>query len=162
MAARPGLVVEKRVMVRSDTPTLPAVTMIGSDRVPGDADAHDRVGVTIAVDHPLVRDAVRRSCDRVGAVQVLAEVADAQALLAACRERAPTVIVLDDELGGGHGLEALRAVREQGVPRASWCSPIAPTVPRCSMRSSWVSAAISVRRRACVDVGEAVVQDRGR
>lgn len=78
-------------------------------------DALGTVGVTIAIDHPLVRDAVRRSCDRVGTVQVLAEVADTPALLAACRERVPTVIVLDDELGGGHGLEALRAVRDQGV-----------------------------------------------
>jgi DNA-binding NarL/FixJ family response regulator len=84
-------------------------------RALADAGAAEQVGVTIAIDHPLVRDAVRRSCDRVSSVQVLAEVADAQSLLAACRERVPTVIVLDDELGGGHGLEALRAIRDLGV-----------------------------------------------
>jgi two-component system, NarL family, nitrate/nitrite response regulator NarL len=73
------------------------------------------VGVTIAIEHPLVRDAVRRSCDRIGIVQVLAEVADTKGLLSACRERPPQVIVLDDDLDGGRGLEALRAIREEGV-----------------------------------------------
>jgi DNA-binding NarL/FixJ family response regulator len=78
-------------------------------------ESSEPVSVAIAIDHPLVRDAVRRSCDRVGTVHVLAEVADASELIAACRERAPQVIILDDDLGGGHGIEALRALREQGV-----------------------------------------------
>ena len=91
-------------------------TMSHGERSPTGVDASGNVGVTIAVAHPLVRDAVVRSCERVGAVQVVDEVGDGRGLLSACRARVPQVIVLDDDLDEGHGIEALRALREAGVP----------------------------------------------
>ena len=36
-------------------------------------------------------------------------------LLTVCHEQMPEVIVLDDDLDGGHGMEALRTLREAGV-----------------------------------------------
>ena len=76
--------------------------------------------VVIAGAHPVIREVVRRSCMTEGGLEIVAEVTDADGLLEACRREHPDVIVLDVELDDGDGLEALRAIREEGV--AAGCS----------------------------------------
>ena len=71
--------------------------------------------VVIAGAHPVIREVVRRSCMTEGGLEIVAEVTDAEGLLEACRRDHPDVIVLDVELDDGDGLEALRAIREEGV-----------------------------------------------
>jgi RNA polymerase sigma factor (sigma-70 family) len=83
-----------------------------------EARAHDAgtiARVVIAGGHPVIREAVRRSCEGEQGLEVVAEVADTVGLLEACRRDHPDVIVLDVELDDGDGLEALRAIREEGV-----------------------------------------------
>lgn len=71
--------------------------------------------VVIAAAHPVIREAVRRSCEAEVGLEVTAEVTDAVGLLEACRRDHPDVIVLDVELEDGDGLDALHAIREEGV-----------------------------------------------
>jgi DNA-binding NarL/FixJ family response regulator len=71
--------------------------------------------VVIAGAHPVLRGAVRRSCEGISGVDVVAEVGDLDRLLEVCHNEHPDVLVLDDELIGVDGPEALRQAREQGV-----------------------------------------------
>ncbi len=71
--------------------------------------------VVIAGGHPVIREVVRRSCESVEGLQIVEEVTDQDGLVEACRRARPDVIVLDVELASGDGLDALRAIREEGV-----------------------------------------------
>jgi DNA-binding NarL/FixJ family response regulator len=90
-------------------------------RVAGGADGSDAAThlitarVVIAGSHPVLREAVRRSCDAIAGVEVVGEVEDLDALLEVCHAERPDVLVLDDELVGVDGPEALRLAREHGV-----------------------------------------------
>jgi DNA-binding NarL/FixJ family response regulator len=90
-------------------------------RVAGDADGAGVAGnvvaarVVIAVEHPVLREAVRRSCDAVTGVEVIGEVEDLGGLLEVCHAERPDVVVMGDELVGCDGPEALRLARDHGV-----------------------------------------------
>jgi DNA-binding NarL/FixJ family response regulator len=71
--------------------------------------------VVIAVEHPVIREVVRRSCLETDGLDVVAEASDPADLSFECRTNHPAVLVLDDEFAQGQGLEALRALRESGV-----------------------------------------------
>jgi DNA-binding NarL/FixJ family response regulator len=73
------------------------------------------VDVVIAVEHPVIRDAVRRSCEAISGSRVVAEPSGAEDLASVCRDHRPDVIVLDDGFADGHGLDALHAAREEGM-----------------------------------------------
>jgi DNA-binding NarL/FixJ family response regulator len=72
--------------------------------------------VVIAVGHGVVGEVVRRACEGDPGIHVVAQVRDEDALLAACREHRPDVVVLDERLGDdGRALGALHALRSEGV-----------------------------------------------
>jgi DNA-binding NarL/FixJ family response regulator len=91
------------------------------ERVAGSADGSDAAAhvaparVLIAGAHPVLRAAVRRSCESIAGLEVVGEVEDLDELLEACHAEHPDVLVLDDELTGVDGSEALRQAREHGV-----------------------------------------------
>ncbi len=80
----------------------------------------ETVTVVIAAGHGVVGEVVRRACEAEPGLDVVGEVRDGAALLDACRSLRPDVIVLDERLdGGGPELDALRALREEGVAVAA-------------------------------------------
>jgi DNA-binding NarL/FixJ family response regulator len=62
--------------------------------------------LVIADAHPIVRRAVRMSCEAVVGLNVVAEVDSVQAMLVACEELTPAMVILDIGLPDGH--EAIR------------------------------------------------------
>lgn len=78
--------------------------------------AVEPITVVIAVGHGVVGEVVRRACEGDPGIHVVAQVRDEDALLAACREHRPDVVVLDERLGAdGRALGALHALRSEGV-----------------------------------------------
>lgn len=99
----------------------PWVASPAMERVAGDPDGAGVAGqlgvstVVIAGAHPVLREAVRRSCEAIAGIEVVGEVEDIDGLLEVCRAERPDVLVLGDELVGLDGAEGLRLVREHGV-----------------------------------------------
>ncbi len=62
--------------------------------------------LVVADAHPIVRRAVRMSCETVVGLDVVAEVDNVGAMLAACEELTPAMVVLD--IGLPYGIEAIR------------------------------------------------------
>ena len=73
------------------------------------ADPQSKISLVLADDHVVVRRGLRMLLDRVPDFEVVAEVGDAAAAVAAARERAPDVLVLDLNMPG-EPLEALEEV----------------------------------------------------
>ena len=71
------------------------------------------VRVLLADDHTMVREGVRRILAADGGVDVVAEVGDGPAAVAATVALRPDVAVLDITMPGGGGLEAARQIRRQ-------------------------------------------------
>ncbi len=67
--------------------------------------------MVVADPHPIVRGAVRLSCERVGGIDVVDEVASSDALLVACRARRPDAVVLDVAMEDG--FDAIRRINEE-------------------------------------------------
>ena len=75
-----------------------------------------RVRVFAADDHPLFREAVVRAIRERPEFELVGEAADGTAALAAIRELAPDVAVLDVKMPGLDGLQVLNAVRRDALP----------------------------------------------
>ena len=73
----------------------------------------DAVRVVLADDHTLVRAGVRKILEAEPGFEVVAEVADGEAALAAVARTRPDVLVLDLSMPGMDGLEVLRRTRER-------------------------------------------------
>ncbi len=73
------------------------------------ADPQSKISLVLADDHVVVRRGLRMLLDRVPDFEVVAEVGDAAAAVAAARERAPDVLLLDLNMPG-EPLEALEEV----------------------------------------------------
>ena len=76
--------------------------------------APPRVRVLVADDHPLFREAVVRAVRERPEFELVAEVGDGQAALAAIAELAPDVAVLDVKMPGLTGLQVLNAIQRDG------------------------------------------------
>jgi two-component system nitrate/nitrite response regulator NarL len=76
----------------------------------------DRVKVVVADDHPVTRQGVVRALKSSGRVDVVAEVADGRAALAAIRELRPEVALLDYKMPEMDGLEVTHAITRDGLP----------------------------------------------
>lgn len=74
-----------------------------------------RVRVLAADDHPLFREAVVRAIRERPEFELVGEAADGRQALAAIRELAPDVAVLDVKMPGLDGLEVLNAVRRDAL-----------------------------------------------
>lgn len=68
------------------------------------------VTVVVGDDHPMYREGVVRAMKESGRVQVVAEVGDGRAALAAIREHSPAVALLDYRMPELDGLEVVHAV----------------------------------------------------
>lgn len=74
------------------------------------------VTVVVGDDHPMYREGVVRAMKESGRIQVLAEVGDGRAALAAIREHSPAVALLDYRMPELDGLEVVAAVTRDGLP----------------------------------------------
>jgi two-component system response regulator NreC len=72
----------------------------------------DRIRVVIADDHAVVRSGLRMLLEAQDDLHVVAEAGDVPTALQVIRAHRPTVAVLDLNMPGGSGLEAIPALRE--------------------------------------------------
>ncbi|UXA18273.1 response regulator transcription factor [Mycobacterium sp. SMC-4] len=70
-----------------------------------------KVRVVVGDDHPMFRDGVVRALQSSGTIEVVAEADDGPAALAAIREHAPQVALLDYRMPGMDGAEVAATVR---------------------------------------------------
>src|SRR4051812_40811599 len=70
-----------------------------------------KVRVVVGDDHPLFRDGLVRALSGSGEVEVVAEAEDGSSALAAIKEHAPDVALLDYRMPGMNGAEVAAAVR---------------------------------------------------
>ncbi|BBX19303.1 DNA-binding response regulator [Mycolicibacterium duvalii] len=71
--------------------------------------------VVVGDDHPMFRDGVVRALQSSGTIEVVAEADDGPAALAAIREHAPQVALLDYRMPGMDGAEVAAAVRRDDL-----------------------------------------------
>ena len=81
-------------------------------------DAPRRVRVAVADDHPLYRDGLRAMLESLPDVELVGEADDTASAVELVRRAAPDVLLLDLEMPGGGGLEALRVIRSMIQPPA--------------------------------------------
>ena len=74
----------------------------------------DEIRLVIADDHPLMRDALRRTIEAEPGLQVVAEAGDGKSALKGILEHRPDIAVLDIDMPGLDGFAVARALREQG------------------------------------------------
>lgn len=75
-----------------------------------------KVRVVVGDDHPLYRDGVVRALTNSARTEVVAEVGDGTAALAAIREHSPDVALLDYHMPGLDGIAVTHAVVRDGLP----------------------------------------------
>ncbi len=73
----------------------------------------ETIRVVVADDHAIVREGIRHVLERMPNLQVVAEAADGEEVLALVEEHAPDVVVLDVTMPGLTGLEVTRLLRER-------------------------------------------------
>lgn len=73
--------------------------------------------VVVADAHPAIRGAVRLSCAAVPGLDVVAETASGEELLASCRRLHPDAVVLDLSLPDAEGFDVIREVRQDELAR---------------------------------------------
>ncbi|MDN5861130.1 MAG: response regulator transcription factor [Pseudonocardia sp.] len=78
--------------------------------------AQDKVRVVVADDHPFFRDGVIRGLVTSGRIDVVAEAGDGREALAAVREHAPDVVLVDHEMPELDGLGVVHAVVRDELP----------------------------------------------
>jgi DNA-binding NarL/FixJ family response regulator len=74
------------------------------------------IRVLIAEDHTLVREGIKQLLAMVDDIEVVGEASDGDALLAALREIACDVLLLDMTMPGPHGIEAIKRIAAQNAP----------------------------------------------
>jgi two-component system, NarL family, response regulator NreC len=80
--------------------------------------APTQIRVMLTDDHAIVREGLRLIIDGQPGMQVVAEASDVAGAAAHLREHEPDVLLLDINLGGESGLDAIPALREQS-PRTA-------------------------------------------
>jgi two-component system response regulator NreC len=86
----------------------PAATA-GGDETP----ASERIGIVLADDHAMVRSGLRMLLDSEPDFEVLAEAADVDSARRCVRGHHPRVLVLDLNMPGGSGLQAIPEIRAE-------------------------------------------------
>ena len=76
------------------------------------------IGVLLVDDHPLVRSGLAGLFAATDGLRVVGEAADGDAALAAAKELEPDVVLMDVSMPGTDGIEATRALFEQGYAGA--------------------------------------------
>ncbi|MEV7602625.1 response regulator transcription factor [Kitasatospora sp. NPDC089797] len=76
----------------------------------------ERVTVVVADDHPVYREGITRGLQASGQITVVAEAEDGRAALAAVRELAPQVALVDYRLPGLDGIAVAHAVARDHLP----------------------------------------------
>ena len=76
----------------------------------------DDIRLVIAEDHPLFRDALRRTFEKCGSMQVVAEAQDGPSALEHIRALAPDIALLDIGLPRMNGFAVVRALRQERSP----------------------------------------------
>lgn len=71
------------------------------------------VTIVLADDHAVVRSALRLLLDAESDFEVVAEAGDAESAARYVRGHKPTILILDLNMPGGSGLDAIPAIREQ-------------------------------------------------
>jgi len=74
------------------------------------------IRILIADDHPVVRDGLAAILGTQDDFEVVGHAADGQAAVQGCRDLQPDVLILDLEMPEVDGVEALRRLRQQGLP----------------------------------------------
>lgn len=69
------------------------------------------IRVAIVDDHPIVTDGIVANLRSAGDITIVATGASAEAAIAIAREHAPDVVILDLELGGRSGLDAIAPIK---------------------------------------------------
>jgi len=77
------------------------------------------ISVLLVDDHPVVVEGLRKVLATAGDIAVTGEAHDAAGALERARTLKPDVILLDLRMPGASGVQALRRLREQGVPAAT-------------------------------------------
>ncbi|MGH2923152.1 MAG: response regulator [Solirubrobacterales bacterium] len=75
--------------------------------------ANRAISVVLADDHAVVRSALRRLLDDEAGIEVVAEAGDAESAIRYSHGHRPAVLILDINMPGGSGLEAIAEVRRQ-------------------------------------------------
>jgi len=76
-------------------------------------DTATAIRVLCVDDHPLMRAGIRATLEGQPDVRVVAEAADGAAALAAYREHRPDVVLMDLQMAGMNGIEAIQAIRSE-------------------------------------------------
>jgi DNA-binding NarL/FixJ family response regulator len=74
------------------------------------------IRVLVVDDHPVVRQGLRTFLDVLDDIEVVGEASDGASCVAATAELRPDVVLLDLRMPGSDGVEALRGLRELGLP----------------------------------------------
>jgi len=78
--------------------------------------SEQRVRVVVGDDHPIYREGIVRALNNSGRTEVVEAVGDGQAALAAIREHAPDVALLDYKMPGLDGIAVAHAVTRDSLP----------------------------------------------
>ena len=84
--------------------------------------SEDPITIVLADDHIVVRSALRLLLEAEPDIRVVAEAGDADSAVRYVTGHRPTVVILDLNMPGGSGLQAIPKIRSQSrrIPR-SWC-----------------------------------------
>ncbi|MEI7846638.1 MAG: response regulator transcription factor [Chloroflexota bacterium] len=74
------------------------------------------IRILLADDHKMLRDGLRALLEGEDDMQVIAEAGTVQQTIRVTAEILPDVLVLDLSMPGGSGLDAIRGIREKGLP----------------------------------------------
>jgi two-component system response regulator NreC len=74
------------------------------------------VRILLADDHKMLRDGLRALIEAEGDMQVVAEAGNVEEAVRFSTEMLPDVVVMDLGMPGGSGLDAIRRIREKGLP----------------------------------------------
>jgi DNA-binding NarL/FixJ family response regulator len=92
------------------------VPLSEEQQVPGTAHCVDKIRIVIADDHLIFRQCLCRLLGTDERMEVVAQVGDGAGVAGAVNRYAPDVLLLDLNMPGGSGFDALEAIRHSAKP----------------------------------------------